>query len=124
MDDSVSPEEIELSQFETQLELLEDIVSELENGDVSLAESLEKYENGVKHLKQCFRLLDTARDRVKLLSGVDENGNPVTESFVDGPETLQEKATRRSRRRSSNASSHSNINSDKLGDIDDEPKLF
>ena len=123
MDDSLAKKENDVSRFEDQLSQLEQIVADLEDGDVSLAESLEKYENGVKHLKQCYQLLDVARDRVKLLSGFDENGDPVTETFIDGPETLQEKASRRSKRRSSKAKTADGKTA-QIGDIDDEPKLF
>ena len=53
--------------FEEHLAELESIVEELESGDLSLDASLERYEEGVKRLKQCYDLLRSAEAKVKLL---------------------------------------------------------
>jgi len=58
-------------------------VRDLEEGRLGLAESLARYEEGVKLLKQCHGLLERAERRIELLTGVDEAGNPVTEPFDD-----------------------------------------
>jgi exodeoxyribonuclease VII small subunit len=39
--------------IEESLERLEEIVSKMENPEVSLEESLQLYENGIKELKEC-----------------------------------------------------------------------
>ena len=67
--------------FEQGLARLEQIVHELEEGDVGLAESLARYEEGVRLLRRCHDLLERAERRIELLSGVDEQGNPTTEPF-------------------------------------------
>ena len=41
-----------------------------------LNESLERYEEGVKLLRQSYELLQRAERRIELLSGVDAEGNP------------------------------------------------
>ena len=85
--------------FEQALLQLEQIVHQLEDGDVGLAESLAHYEQGVKLLKQCYGLLERAERRIELLSGVDADGNPVAEPFDDEASlALEEQAQSRSRR--------------------------
>ena len=63
---------------------IESIVAELESGDLDLTDSLQQYERGIKRLRQCHQLLETAEQKVTLLSGFDADGNPVTEAM---PET-------------------------------------
>jgi exodeoxyribonuclease VII small subunit len=46
---------------------LEEIVRELERGDLTLDESIAKFEEGVKLGKVCRDLLDKAEARIKLL---------------------------------------------------------
>ena len=59
--------------FEEALARVEKIVEELEGGDLTLDESLAKYEDGVKTLKTCYEILRDAEKRVEvLLQG--ENG--------------------------------------------------
>lgn len=53
--------------FEEALKKLEKIVSDLEAGDMSLEESLSKYEEGIKLSKICSRQLEAAKSRVELL---------------------------------------------------------
>ena len=86
--------------FEQSLERLEDIVHQLEDGQLGLSESLERYEEGVRHLKLCHQALESAERKIELLAGVDADGNPVTEPFDDQDLTLDEKAASRTRRRS------------------------
>lgn len=87
--------------FESALEQLEGIVGDLEQGRLGLAESLSRYEQGVKHLKQCYEMLGAAEKKIELLSGIDADGNPVTERFdEEEDESLVKKSESRSRRRS------------------------
>ncbi len=85
---------------------LEEIVHALEEGDIGLQESLERYEEGVRLLRQSYELLDRAERRIELLSGVDANGNAITQPF-DATATAERDDTgkRRSRRRSAPAKS-------------------
>lgn len=88
--------------FEQALAKLESIVHGLEDGELGLAEALGSYEEGVKLLKQCYGLLERAERRIELLSGVDAEGNPVTQPFDDESSlSLDEKAQSRSQRRTS-----------------------
>ena len=67
--------------FEQSLEELEQIVRQLEEGQLGLAESLASYELGVKRLKECYQLLERAERRIELLERVDADGEPVTRPF-------------------------------------------
>jgi len=86
--------------FEESLEKLERSVRQLEDGKLTLTESLQCYEEGVKQLKQCYRGLEAAERKIELLAGVDAEGHPVTEPFDEREMTLDEKAASRSQRRS------------------------
>lgn len=85
--------------FEQSLEKLEVIVHDLEDGQIPLSESLARYEQGVKLLRQCSSLLQRAERKIELLSGVDADGQPISQPLDDEDESLQEKAQSRSRRR-------------------------
>jgi exodeoxyribonuclease VII small subunit len=65
--------------FEEALQRLEQIVHELEEGQIGLDEALARYEEGVHVLRRCHDLLEGAQRRIELLSGVDAEGNPVTQ---------------------------------------------
>jgi exodeoxyribonuclease VII small subunit len=69
--------------FEQSLERLEEIVHLLEEGDLGLSEAMLRYEEGVKLLRQSYELLERAERKIELLSGVDTEGNPVTQPFDD-----------------------------------------
>lgn len=90
--------------FEQALGRLEQLVHDLEEGRLGLAEGLARYEEGIKLLRQCYELLENAERRIELLSRVGARGEPVTEPFAEGPQTLEEKNNQRSRRRSRKAS--------------------
>lgn len=54
--------------FEAALKDLEKIVRELESGEVSLDESLKKFEKGIELYKNCRQTLEGAEKRIKILS--------------------------------------------------------
>lgn len=92
---------VEKLDFETALARLEEIVAQLEQGQIGLTASLEQYEAGVKHLKRCYELLEHAEKKIEVLSGRDAEGNPRTTPFSDADaDSLTEKADSRSKRRS------------------------
>ena len=53
--------------FEDALKKLENIVADLESGDLSLDDSLKKYEEGVKLAQFCSKKLESARKKVEIL---------------------------------------------------------
>ena len=67
--------------FESSLESLTEILAHLEEGNLPLSESLEKYEAGIKHLSSCHASLKDAKARIELLVKVDKDGKAVTKPF-------------------------------------------
>jgi exodeoxyribonuclease VII small subunit len=76
---------LEALTFEQALAELERIVRELEDGQTGLEESLARYERGVSLLKRCYGQLSQAEQRVVQLTGVDDNGRPLTQPFEHTP---------------------------------------
>ena len=69
--------------FEDALEELREVVMRLENGNLTLSESLEHYEMGIKNLKTCHAALQHAQKRIELLVRLDDDGNLITRPFDD-----------------------------------------
>jgi exodeoxyribonuclease VII small subunit len=86
--------------FEEALAKLQTLVHSLEEGDVGLNEALASYEEGVKLLRHCYQLLESAERRIEMLSGIDAEGMPIAVPVDDTALSLEEKSQRRDRRRS------------------------
>lgn len=54
--------------FEASLKKLEQIVRELESGEVGLNESLARFEEGIGLYKKCRATLESAEKKIKILS--------------------------------------------------------
>jgi exodeoxyribonuclease VII small subunit len=67
--------------FEQSLANLESIVRDLEDGQLSLEDALGRYERGVALLKRCYTQLRDAEQRILVLTGVDAEGQPLTQPF-------------------------------------------
>ena len=67
--------------FESQLDALEQIVSSLEGGELSLEESLKAYEEGIKLTRLCQATLQEAEQRIAVVS---QNGDQIVVDPVDG----------------------------------------
>src|SRR6185503_3584636 len=110
--------------FEESLDELEKIVAELESGKLGLSDALARYEEGVKHLKGCQQLLESAERKIELLSGVDAEGNPITERFDEGDvDSIEGKAASRGSRRTSVSKSTSVRITMRDNDVDEPPRL-
>ncbi len=72
--------------FEQSFQDLQEIVAQLEQGQLSLDDSLKKYEQGIQHLRHCYSALDQAERKIELLVELDEQGRMVTRPF-DGKQT-------------------------------------
>ena len=73
----MSDESIKNLSFEDALEQLEEIVNQLESGDVPLDRSIATYERGEKLKRHCAELLKKAEERIekiKVGSGGDASG--------------------------------------------------
>ena len=69
--------------FEDALQRLEQIVDELEAGNLPLEDSLKVFEEGVGLARRCAKYLDEAEKRIELLTK-DEAGLLKTEPFEIG----------------------------------------
>ena len=58
--------------FEEALDQLEELVEDMENGDLTLEESLKAFEQGIKLTRECQTALSQAEQKVQML--VEENG--------------------------------------------------
>lgn len=67
--------------FEDALSELEQLVTRLERGDISLEESLEAFERGVNLTRLCQKSLQEAEQKVQVL--IEKNGTQALESFAD-----------------------------------------
>ena len=65
--------------FEEQMAELEKIVTELEKGDLSLDESVAKFEEGIKLSKKCNKVLEEAEKKITIL--VNQDGEVKEENF-------------------------------------------
>ena len=68
--------------FEATLEALEQIVRELEDGDLPLEKSLELFEQGIRLSRECQERLGQAERRIEMLMR-DSQGRTVVSSFVN-----------------------------------------
>ena len=70
--------------FEEALEKLEKLVESMEQGDLSLEESLKTFEEGVALTRLCEKSLQDAEQKIEMLSNPDENTalDPVTEESL------------------------------------------
>ena len=63
--------------FEDALQDLEQITRDLEEGNLTLEESLKKFDQGIKLAEFCSKKLDDAQARVELLLKKDDTVTPV-----------------------------------------------
>ena len=68
------------SNIEKNMSDLENIVTELEKGDLNLDESISKFEEGIKISKQCNKILEDAEKKITIL--LEKDGEVKEENFV------------------------------------------
>lgn len=67
--------------FEASLEALEQIVRQLESGDLPLEKSLELFEQGIRLSRECQERLSQAERRIEILLR-DNQGRPVVNAYT------------------------------------------
>lgn len=85
--------------FEQMMAEIELIVRQLEEGALGLDDSLKQYEKGVSLLRNCHKQLDAAQRKIEILSGIDANGNAITQPMEDAQLSAEQKLESRSSRR-------------------------
>jgi len=74
--------------FEASLEALEQIVQDLEEGDLPLEKSLELFEQGIRLSRECQERLNQAERRIEIL--LRDNQGRVTVSEFEGANAAAE----------------------------------
>ncbi len=69
--------------FEQAMSELEQVLSQLERGDVALDESIALYERGAELKKRCEAKLKEAEEKVAAIT-LDAEGNPTGTTHVEG----------------------------------------
>ena len=77
--------------FESYLTQVEEAVKALESGKLKLEESIEKYETGIKALRQCYSILEQAEKKIQLLVK-EKDGSLSAKDFDPG---VEEKPTKK-----------------------------
>lgn len=75
--------------FEKALKRLEEIVGELEKGELDIDKSLEIFEEGIKMSRVCSKKLNEAEKKIEKLTR-DEKGELVRELFPAGDDAEDE----------------------------------
>ena len=68
-------------QFETAYQQLQRVVGQLEQGQLTLAESLRAYEQGVGWLRTCYLGLQEVEQQIRILTKVDADGQVEWQNF-------------------------------------------
>lgn len=77
--------------FEKALDQLEHIVQDMESGNLTLEQSLKKFEEGMKLSKYCTQKLDETEKKISLLMS-QADGSVVEKPFDEGQATSTESA--------------------------------
>jgi len=72
--------------FEENLARLEKIISQLEEGDVPLADSLALFEEGVQLVRRCSQQLEGAEARIAILTSKEKEGEMQIDPFEKADE--------------------------------------
>jgi len=65
--------------FEESIIRLEEILKQLEGEKVDLETALSQYEEGIRLLKNCHGILESASQKIEVLRGIRADGTPVVE---------------------------------------------
>lgn len=71
--------------FEDNLTRLEDIVEQLESGDLSLDDAMKAFEKGIKLTRDCQESLGRAEQKVQVL--MEKNGSDSLQPLATDPDT-------------------------------------
>lgn len=69
--------------FEKKIERLQEIVTSLEQGQVSLEESMKLYKEGLDYTKKCREELEKARHEIKILNNGKWNNFQADDDCLD-----------------------------------------
>ena len=67
--------------FEEMMQCLEQIANELESGNLSLDDSVKKFEQGMEISKECSKILENAEKKITILTKDSNQDNITEENF-------------------------------------------
>ncbi len=77
--------------FEEAIEQLEDLIDQIESGEIGLEEALKRYEQGSALIKRCRAILDGAQERIaELTEAADGSGGLVIEGEENQGESAED----------------------------------
>lgn len=79
--------------FEQYLQEAEQAVKALESGKLGLEESIEKYEQGIRALRECYAILERAEKKIQML--IREKDGTLVGKDLESPGEAEEKKPRR-----------------------------
>ena len=109
--------------FEESLSELQQIVNDLEDGTLGLEGSMKRFEQGMALLKNCYRVLEKAEQKIELLTGFDAEGNPQTTPF-DASATAKQTGKSAGRRKKKKPSVPSDDTEETDSEEDEADTLF
>ena len=65
--------------FEKSMSELQDIVSQLEKGELTLEDSLQQFEKGITLARKCQEVLNQAEQKIEILSASNARTEPPNE---------------------------------------------
>ena len=83
--------------YEQQLQQLETLIKQLENGDLSLDQALAAYEQGITLIRACQQQLEQAEQRIQLLAH-GANGEETFIPFTDPADDTQPSSSKTANR--------------------------
>ncbi len=69
--------------FEQALNELEEIVKQMESGDLALEDAVKKYESGIKQSRYCLDLLDKTEKKIEILN----RNNHLKDKDIEDPDS-------------------------------------
>jgi len=72
--------------FEQSLKQLEQIVHEMEQGDLPLEKATKKFEEGIRLSKFCSEILDETEKKITILVKENANSQPQEKPFISDSE--------------------------------------
>lgn len=79
-------EKIKNLSFEEALQRLEEVVEQLENGDIPLEQSIELYQEGVLLARHCDQKLKQVQQKIEIL--IEKDGKNVLQPFEAGEDNI------------------------------------
>ena len=74
-----TPAKGELPDLETSLAEINTLITQMEQGELTLEQSLERFERGVHLIKHCQKVLQAAESKVQIL--IQNNGNDTLQPY-------------------------------------------